>query len=700
MRLDTAREKTITNLGGSQKFQMRASAKAYQILFSGIYERKIEAIVRELSCNAYDSHVSAGKADTPFSVILPTGLNPKFSVEDFGTGLTEQEVYEVATVFFHSTKTENNDVIGALGLGFKTPFSYTDSFTIVARKDGKECMFTASIGQSGEPEVVKLHERAWAGSNGVKIIVDVATKDIREFVSCAEVVYSWFKVKPTCNKDIFFDIEEEILENIHTYGYHLTTHSNRSHKVLMGNVAYSLDLNSLKSDKDTYLNDFIDQLRSLKTTVYFSVAIGDADVAASRETLSLDDRTKENLVKKLLDILENFKATTEAKVLKMDSVFQAYIELSVFERKVVGDVIIGGYTLKMLKENPSIVADGRYCSKATEDTLSGYDIAIFGDYGRGYKNMPRSSRVTSDRFERLLNVGHPNKRYTITVVINDCERKLGIKAAVANASDLFRRVIVISDKNTKLTPELELAISEVTFGSYEIVYASSFWDGKLSAGVKSSGLADETVRAHIMPVGGCFSFKRFDFSKVDKDRWAHASYNGYNYVLLFGNSIIRGQLSSLMRELNLDGIIAYSGNNEAKVKRILPTSLEDLVKSKANKGDLEIARSKELVSHKYDRGVEFLDGYNDFKDAVQSRVAAYPLSSNLAEHVITTKEELNKLLKPIDKRLEIFNNSLKQVKKTSVVVRIVLTHDGYFSDAAALEELKDYLSYIKQRKGQ
>ena len=80
MRLDTTREKTITNLNGSRKFQMKSSAKAFQILSSGIYERKVEAIVRELSCNAYDSHVAAGKKDVPFKVNLPTGLDPKFSV--------------------------------------------------------------------------------------------------------------------------------------------------------------------------------------------------------------------------------------------------------------------------------------------------------------------------------------------------------------------------------------------------------------------------------------------------------------------------------------------------------------------------------------------------------------------------------------------------------------------------------------------
>jgi DNA topoisomerase VI subunit B len=121
---------------------------------------------------------------------LPTPLDPKFVVGDFGVGLSEEQVYSVYTTYFESTKTENNDVIGALGLGSKTPFSYTGSFSITARKDGVEAVFTASIGESGEPEVVKLYSRPWTGSNGVKITVDVSNHDI--YCECYRKAYRKF----------------------------------------------------------------------------------------------------------------------------------------------------------------------------------------------------------------------------------------------------------------------------------------------------------------------------------------------------------------------------------------------------------------------------------------------------------------------------------------------------------------------------
>ena len=43
------------------QFSIEASAKAFMILSDGLYSNKILAVIRELSTNAYDSHVDAGR---------------------------------------------------------------------------------------------------------------------------------------------------------------------------------------------------------------------------------------------------------------------------------------------------------------------------------------------------------------------------------------------------------------------------------------------------------------------------------------------------------------------------------------------------------------------------------------------------------------------------------------------------------------
>lgn len=52
-------EAVMGNVQGVGEFRIRNSAKAFNILSSGLYANKIRAIIRELSCNAVDSHVAA-----------------------------------------------------------------------------------------------------------------------------------------------------------------------------------------------------------------------------------------------------------------------------------------------------------------------------------------------------------------------------------------------------------------------------------------------------------------------------------------------------------------------------------------------------------------------------------------------------------------------------------------------------------------
>jgi len=85
----------VSNVSEVGEFRIRNSAKAFNILSSGLYANKIRAIIRELSCNATDSHVAAGRAGTAFDVHLPNALEPYFSIRDYGTGLSHDQVTSI-----------------------------------------------------------------------------------------------------------------------------------------------------------------------------------------------------------------------------------------------------------------------------------------------------------------------------------------------------------------------------------------------------------------------------------------------------------------------------------------------------------------------------------------------------------------------------------------------------------------------------
>ena len=95
-----------------------------------VYSHKERAIIRELSCNAHDSHVMAGTTGVPFEVHLPTTLESWFSIRDYGTGLSDEDVRNIFAGIGISTKRDSNEVIGCFGIGSLSPYALTDSFNV------------------------------------------------------------------------------------------------------------------------------------------------------------------------------------------------------------------------------------------------------------------------------------------------------------------------------------------------------------------------------------------------------------------------------------------------------------------------------------------------------------------------------------------------------------------------------------------
>jgi hypothetical protein len=280
-----AHEAVLSNVGEIGEFRIRNSAKAFNILSSGLYANKIRAIVRELSCNAVDSHTAAGKSDVPFDVHLPNQLDPTFSIRDYGTGLTHEQVQSIYTTYFESTKTESNAFIGALGLGSKSPFSYTDNFTVTAIKDGKRNVYSAFINGEGVPSIVLMHSEDSTDPNGVEVKFAVDNyRDFYKFEEEARHVYTYFKLRPVVSGgegDFEFRDVEYKDRNI-IPGVHYT--DGRGSRAVMGNIAYPIDIPNAESA----LGDLY-QLLGCGLEMHFD--IGELDFQASREGLSYIPQT-------------------------------------------------------------------------------------------------------------------------------------------------------------------------------------------------------------------------------------------------------------------------------------------------------------------------------------------------------------------------------------------------------------------------
>ena len=305
MKLDVAvNEVVLSNVGTTGEFRIRNSAKAFAILSSGLYSNKIKAIIRELSCNAVDSHVGAGKAEVPFEVHLPTFLEPWFSVKDFGLGLDGDQVVNIYTTYFESTKTDSNAFIGALGLGSKSPFSYTENFTVTAIKNGIRRIYSAFINEVGVPSIAEMSEELTDEGNGVEVKFSVTDRyDYNSFRNEAHNVFYWFEHKPTITGDNAFEHRGvKYKEQNVVPGVHVRSDSERECIAIMGNIAYPLN-NVPEAEKH-----FGELSSLLDCGLVLEFGIGDLDFAASREQLSYIPLTINSIRTKLEQLNANLAA--------------------------------------------------------------------------------------------------------------------------------------------------------------------------------------------------------------------------------------------------------------------------------------------------------------------------------------------------------------------------------------------------------
>lgn len=277
----------------SRTFGIALNRKMFRILSADLYSDKIGAVIRELNTNAADAHVAAGKKDKPHVVHLPNHMEPWFEVKDFGTGLDSDAIYSVYTQYGVSNKTDSNEYTGCLGLGSKSPFAYTDSFTVESRVNGKVTHYTAYLNEDGFPSLSDpLTVADTDEENGLTVRFPVKQGDYNAFCDKAISILKWFKVTPTVTGNAAFHYPEKrtFVRKTDTYGLAKKDsygYSSGGSFVVMGNVAYPISTNEVVTYYAKGDDAKVRQLLEWGVELY--VNIGDVDITASRESLSYDD---------------------------------------------------------------------------------------------------------------------------------------------------------------------------------------------------------------------------------------------------------------------------------------------------------------------------------------------------------------------------------------------------------------------------
>lgn len=309
----------------TSEFRIKNNAKMFKILSSGLYKNKIRAILREFSTNAHDSHVINGNPNEPFLVKLPNNLDPTLTIRDYGVGLSEKEIREIYTTYGESTKDGSNDVNGTFGLGAKSVFSYTDSCTLNSYKDGVKTTYSLHINTHGVPECARLTGVKTQERNGIEIIIPVQRNDFDQFRREAELVYTFFTIKPKVTgnmsyRDNSFNnppfMEEK--NSWATYNDHngIRLFDESRAILVMGNCGYPIDLNAV--GVGTYNHWLFGNSYAL-----LHVGIGEVDITVSRESLEYIPHTIDTIKKKIAEIEISYRKKLETEIANQPSYYDA-----------------------------------------------------------------------------------------------------------------------------------------------------------------------------------------------------------------------------------------------------------------------------------------------------------------------------------------------------------------------------------------
>lgn len=300
MIITTEKETILGNGSKSKAFSITASPKVFKILSSDLYTNKIRAVVRELITNMIDAHALNGNPEK-FIIQVPGRLDPRFVCRDFGPGMSDFDIQGddnspgLYNSYFSSSKAESNDFIGGFGLGSKSPFSYTDTFSITSYHKGEIRGYVAYMDGDGpqiKPTFVK--EMGPDDKTGIEIVVPVEEKDFSNFAYEVSYIMRPFKDLAIINGldreiDYFPDFDDYYGVNPERYWP-----DRGGLYAIYGGIVYPID--GVIRDRNWL---------SIRNEVnYIKFPMGSLDIAPSREALSLDDRTRKNIIERVKELSE------------------------------------------------------------------------------------------------------------------------------------------------------------------------------------------------------------------------------------------------------------------------------------------------------------------------------------------------------------------------------------------------------------
>ena len=364
--------------GEAMDFGIGDASVIIEILRNRLYSNPIQTLVQEYISNGRDASREAGHK-MPLKVTLPTKLDSVFKVRDFGIGISPKMMKEVFVLYGKSTKRGSDTQTGGFGIGAKSAWAYTDSFTIVSYLNGVARTYLAHIGENSNGSLVPLSEEETTEPNGTEIQIGVNEKDRKAFINATYRATMFWDVKPTLegiteaeipsfyknmnnvmNRDnwtIFKSGDLNMfLDGTYTHGgYNYNYNQQGGVVMVVDGIPYKLSTKFMELENirkcQTYLNN--------QMVLAISVGNGDVEVSASREAIADSEFSQKSINQIAAGIFKSIEKQFTEDINKSKN-FIGYIETHYRLNNTLNERLPTEKTLGKTKYS----IDGRYCLKA------------------------------------------------------------------------------------------------------------------------------------------------------------------------------------------------------------------------------------------------------------------------------------------------------------------------------------------------
>jgi hypothetical protein len=315
MKLDVPKTEVESNgLQEEESFSIGDMGFVLEILRNKLYSNIKKAICQEYSCNARDAHREVGKSHIPIEITLPTHLEQNWRCRDYGPGIDPERISNIFIRYGVSTKRDSNVQTGSFGLGAKCAFGYSDSFVVNTFIDGTKRSYACVIDDTRKGKIALLSTSPTTEVNGTEIVVPVQVKDIAEFTSETKKATRHWTLKPLIKggKIDYNDFQSVFLSGT---DWMILKGSAKKVFLVVDGVEYPLDENRVDMSNFPKFG--------YTTETYLSFNTGELSIAANRESIDMDAKSKKNVEKKIGALRNELHKKLEEKITNASSYVEA-----------------------------------------------------------------------------------------------------------------------------------------------------------------------------------------------------------------------------------------------------------------------------------------------------------------------------------------------------------------------------------------